>query len=106
MTQVINELGADRYFGVGGRDCNLFFYTKDGDGNPSQPYRTLFMQEMIRNGILAPSFIVSYSHTEEDIDLTVEAVRQSLRVYMQAISDGLDKLLIGPSIKPVYRKFN
>ena len=31
-------------------------------GKPSQAFRTLFMQEMIRRGVIAPSFVVSFSH--------------------------------------------
>ena len=33
-------------------------------GRPSQAFRTLFLQETITRGVLAPSFVVSYSHSE------------------------------------------
>lgn len=106
LEQVVADARAEKFFGCGGRDCNMFFYTKDQDGQPSQTFRTLFMQEMIRHGVLAPSFIVSYAHGDEDIDKTIEAVAKSLRVYMRAIDEGVDRYLTGPSIKPVYRKYN
>ena len=42
------------------------------------------MQELIRGGVLAPSFVVSYSHSDDDIDLTVEAVDCAAEVYARA----------------------
>jgi hypothetical protein len=55
------------------RDCNLLFGTRDADKRPSQAFRTLFMQEMIARGVIAPSFVVSFSHSDADIERTVEA---------------------------------
>ena len=100
------EAGVSDYVRVGGRDCNLVFETRDADGIPSQPFRTLFMQELVRRGILAPSFVVNYSHDEAAIDLTVDAVVGALEVYRLALEDGVDRHLTGPSVKPVYRRFN
>jgi glutamate-1-semialdehyde 2,1-aminomutase len=88
-----------------GRDCSLLYVTRDGAGQPSQAFRTLFLQELIRNGVLAPSFMVSYSHSDEDIDLTIDAVAAALRVYRQALDDGVDRYLVGRPVKPVFRPF-
>jgi glutamate-1-semialdehyde 2,1-aminomutase len=88
-----------------GRDCSLFFTTRDADGQPSQPLRTLFMQEMVKRGILAPSFIVSYSHSDADIDRTVEAVQGALQVYRNALDGGIDRFLVGHCLKPVFRAY-
>jgi glutamate-1-semialdehyde 2,1-aminomutase len=90
---------------VAGRDCNLLFVTRDADQRPSQPHRTLFMQEMIRHGVIAPSFVVSYSHSEADIDRTVEAAARALSVYRQALDHGVEKFLEGRSVKPVFRRY-
>jgi glutamate-1-semialdehyde 2,1-aminomutase len=86
-----------------GRDCGLLFVTGDADGRPSQALRALFMQEMIKRGVLAPSFIVSYSHSDRDIDLTVDAAGEALAVYRKALEDGVDRYLVGPPVKPVFR---
>ena len=75
------------------RDCNLLFATRDADRRPSQPFRTLFMQEMIARGVIAPSFVVSYSHGESDIDRTVEAVSESLQIYRQALTGDVSRYL-------------
>jgi glutamate-1-semialdehyde 2,1-aminomutase len=89
-----------------GRDCCLMFGAYDVDRKPSQVYRTLFMQELIRRGVLAPSWVVSYSHSDDDIDLTVEAVDQSLHIYRRALEDGPEKYLTGHPVKPVFRRFS
>ena len=89
-----------------GRPCNLVFATRDENKQPSQPFRTLFMQELVRRGILGPSFVVCYSHTREDIRRTITAVDGSLAVYREALDQGVGRFLDGPSVKPVFRRFN
>jgi glutamate-1-semialdehyde 2,1-aminomutase len=98
--------GVADFVRIVGRDCNLVFETRDPDGSPSQPYRTLFMQELVRRGVLAPSFVVNYSHDEQAIQFTVDAASEALAIYRQALDDGVDRYLVGPSVKPVYRRFN
>jgi glutamate-1-semialdehyde 2,1-aminomutase len=93
-------------FEVQGRPCNLIYVTKDADGERSQAFRTLFLQELIREGIIAPSFVVSFSHSDEDIDRTIEVVDRALGVYAAALADGVDKYLLGRPVKPVNRRFN
>ena len=94
------------HFKLSGRACNLLFATLDGERKPSQPFRTLFLQELIKGGVIAPSFIVSHSHDNAAIDRTIEGVDGALRVYRQALDGGVDRFLVGPSVKPVYRHFN
>jgi len=99
------ELGLQKYFGVVSRDVNLLFFTFDPDGKPSQPFRTLFMQELIRRGVIAPSFVVSFSHTERDIERTLEIIGEALLVYRRALAEGPEKYLEGRPVKPVFRRF-
>ncbi|BDI06862.1 glutamate-1-semialdehyde 2,1-aminomutase [Sphaerotilus microaerophilus] len=105
VTQASAALGLGRQVGVVSRDCNLLFYTRDAQGQPSQPLRTLFMQELVRHGILAPSFVVSWSHSEADIDRTIDAVARALQVYRQALDGGVERFLQGPAVQPVFRRF-
>jgi glutamate-1-semialdehyde 2,1-aminomutase len=97
------ELGVSEHFRVIGKPCNLVYETRDEERLPSQPYRTLFLQETIRRGLLAPSFVVSFSHSDADIDATIEAVRGALDVYRRALDEGVEKYLVGPSVRPVFR---
>lgn len=88
-----------------GPPCCLVFGSRDGAGEPSQPFRTLLMQEIIRRGILATSLVVNYSHTEADIDATIEAFAESFVVYRRALDEGIEKYLEGRPVKPALRKF-
>jgi glutamate-1-semialdehyde 2,1-aminomutase len=89
-----------------GRPCNLVYATRDADRQPSQPFRTLFLQELIRRGVLAPSFVVSAAHTDADIDATVRAVDGALGVYRRALDEGVERHLAGRPVKPVMRTLN
>jgi glutamate-1-semialdehyde 2,1-aminomutase len=106
VEEVARGHGVQDYLQVFGRPCNLVFGTKGPDRLPSQPFRTLFMQELIAGGILAPSFVVSYSHTDEDIDRTIDAADSAAAIYARALSDGISQYLEGRPVKPVFRPFN
>jgi glutamate-1-semialdehyde 2,1-aminomutase len=105
INQIAAELKIGEFFEAFGRDCNLVFATRDPEKKPSQPYRTLFMQEMVKRGFLMPSLVVSYSHSDDDISRTISAVGEALVVYKKGLEDGADKYLIGRSVQPVMRKF-
>jgi glutamate-1-semialdehyde 2,1-aminomutase len=64
------------------------------------------MQELIRGGVIGPSFVVSYAHTDQDIDFTIDVASRALRVYRLALDDGVDRYLDGPPLKPVFRARN
>lgn len=102
----IHEYRLNGYFEMLGRPCNLIFATRDLDRKPSQKFRTLFMQEMIRRGVIGPSFVVSYSHSDADIQQTAEAVHEALAIYRKALDEGVEKYLQGRPVKPVSRRFN
>jgi glutamate-1-semialdehyde 2,1-aminomutase len=106
VNQSIAENRLERFFELIGRPCNLVFVTRNRDGERSQEFRTLFMQELICRGIIAPSFVVSFSHTEDDIARTAEAVYEAHAIYRKALDNGVDKYLSGRSVKPVDRKHN
>jgi glutamate-1-semialdehyde 2,1-aminomutase len=102
---IVAELGLQGRFELAGPDCALLYGTRDAAGRPSQPFRTLFLQELCRHGVLAPSFVVSWSHGRADVDRTLEAVRASLRVYRDALEAGVERFLQGPPVKPVFRPY-
>ncbi len=106
VEEVARRRGVEGRFTVFGRGSCLFFGTADADGAPSQAFRALFLQETISRGVLAPSFVVSYSHSEADIDRTVEIVDEALMVYAAALDGGVERFLRGRALKPVYRRFN
>jgi glutamate-1-semialdehyde 2,1-aminomutase len=101
---VANDL--EGYFYLAGRPCNLIYATLDQGKERSQPFRTLFLQETIKRGLLMPSLVVSFSHTDADVDRTIEAVAGALGVYRKALNDGVEHYLVGRSVKPVFRPYN
>lgn len=106
IDQCIRRHRLTSHFEVKGRPCNLIYATRDADGQPSQSFRTLFLQELIQGGVIAPSFVVSYSHSDQDIDRTIEVVDKALGVYAKALQDGIDRYLAGRPVKPVNRRYN
>ncbi len=106
INQAIQAHGVEGHFEVLGKAPNLVYATRDREKNPSQAYRALFLQETIQRGLLAPSLVVSYSHSDADIDRSIEAIGEALGVYRKALEDGAEKYLVGRPVKPVFRKFN
>jgi glutamate-1-semialdehyde 2,1-aminomutase len=102
VRQVVERHGLGKQIKVFGRACNLFYGTGDADGKASQAFRSLFLQEIIRRGVIGPSFVVSYSHTDADIDRTIEVVDGALGVYVRALADGVDKHLVGAPSRYVF----
>ena len=90
-----------------GRPQSLLFGTRDPAGAPSQAYRTLLLQELIRGGVLGPALLVSAAHAEEDLLATAATFRDALAVYARALDAGsTDGFLEGPPSQSVYRRYN
>ena len=106
INRAIAEHHLEGHFAVLGKEPNLVYATYDENKKPSQLFRTLFLQETIRRGLIMPSLVVSFSHSDADIDRTIEGISESLIVYRKALSEGIDKYLVGRSVKPVFREYN
>ena len=100
------EHGLAEHVVVMGRPSCLVFGTKDHEGQPSQAFRTLFIQEMLRRGVLGQSLVISSAHSDEDIELTVDAARGAMGVYARAVAQGsTEGLLKGRPVAPAMREF-
>lgn len=106
VTDAIEEHNLQNYVGLMGKPCNLVYYTLDQNDNRSQEFRTLFLQEVIKRGVIMPSLVVSYSHSDEDVARTMQAVGEALGVYRRALDEGVEKYLVGRPSKMVFRKYN
>jgi len=104
INKTIAELNLADFFQIIGRPCCMVYATRDEKREPSQPFRTLFLQETIKRGLLATSLVVNYSHSESDVERTIESVSEALFVYRRAIDEGIDKYLVGRPVKPVFRR--
>lgn len=104
--QLAEEERVQDHFIVEGPTCSPVYITLDNQGEPSLSFRTLFSQEMVKQGVLMPWIALSWRHGEEEMALTELAVRAAFKVYRQALDHGVDRFLEGPSIQPVFRKYN
>jgi len=100
------EMGLSDYVLCAGYPCSPYIVCRDSDKQVSLPYRTLFLQETIAQGVLIPYIAISHSHSQSDVQYTLDAIRNALKVYRCALEDGLERYLVGPAVKPVFRKYN
>ena len=90
-----------------GVDISPWYAFYDKEGNVDMGLRTLFLQETIRQGVLIPYVSISASHREAEVSRTLECVDKAMEVIAQAMEqDSVDGFLVGPVVKPVFRKFN
>ncbi|CUU67850.1 glutamate-1-semialdehyde 2,1-aminomutase [Campylobacter hyointestinalis subsp. hyointestinalis] len=106
MNALAKEYEVQNSFIAGGIECSPYFLTLDKDGKNSMQLRTLFLQEMIKNGVLMPCLAFSYSHTEQELELTKKALKNTFEIYKKALNEGYEKYLVGDVVKPVFRKYN
>ena len=79
--EIAAEFSLQDYFYIQGAYCSPNFVVCDKNKRPSFEYRTVFCQEMVKNGILMPYIAVAYEHTEKEIDITLDAARNAMKVY-------------------------
>jgi len=103
IEEVVAAAGLSSHFQLRGRDCNLTYVTLDSEGQPSQVFRTLVLQELIERGVLAPSFVVCAAHDPDAVRHTIDAVAGLLPAYSRALEDGADAVLRGRPVRPAVR---
>lgn len=104
--KIIAEKGLEKYISVTDTDWWPIFTFRDRECNVSLGMKTLMMQEMISRGVLfIGTFIPCFSHTEADVDFFINALTESLAIFEKALESGFEKFLVGPVIKPVFRKY-
>tara|TARA_R110002033_G_scaffold9971_2_gene32718 strand:+ start:42240 stop:43532 length:1293 start_codon:yes stop_codon:yes gene_type:complete len=106
MNETAKQYNLEKNFVASGVECSPYYLTFDKKGNNSMGLRTLFAQEMIKNRVLIPWIALSYSHGEEELNITKNALNNTFKIIEKAINDGYENYLLGDVIKPVFRKFN
>jgi glutamate-1-semialdehyde 2,1-aminomutase len=94
-----------KFSGIKGYNCRSLITFDPAYGNPLE-IKSLMQQEMIKRGILWGGFHnMSYSHTDEDVEYTLQAYRDALPLVKEAVESGTVKeKLRGEPVKPVFRK--
>lgn len=81
------------------------FIFKDRTFEASHGYRTLFMQEMIKSGVLFQGvFVPSFSHGPTEIEFFLAAFKKACQVYKKALETNYTEFLKGEPAKAVFRK--
>jgi len=106
LQQVAERHGLQQHFRLDGPDIALSYLALDTNGQASLGLRTLYAQEMIKRGVMMPWIAISQSHGDAELQLTLDAADGALGVLKVALADGVDKHLVGPAIKPVFRSHN
>ena len=75
-------------------------------GQVSMPLRTLFLQETIKRGVMIPWLAFCFRHTDKELEIAREAVLASMNIIKKALTEGVDKYLVGSVVKPVFRQYN
>ena len=106
MNAISKNHGINENFYVKGPACSPSFVTLDLKKKNNLAFRTLFVQEMIKNGVLMPWISIAYRHNASILKKTFSAVDRSLYIYKKALKFGISSYLKGRPIKPVFRRYN
>lgn len=99
--------GVSEYVRVIGFDCNPQIICTRADGSPWPALHTSFHEEVISWGVLIPWITITYSHGDEEIARTLEALQHGMRKVRRAIDeDNVETSFLGDAVKPVFRTFN
>lgn len=100
------ERGLAEHFVLEGPAVALNYVTRGADGLPSPVMRTIFAQELLRNGVMMPWISISLAHGASELDQTLSAAAKALDVYAKALNGTPADFLEGDAVKPVFRAFN
>jgi glutamate-1-semialdehyde 2,1-aminomutase len=109
LEKLVKKHDLEKFVDIVGFAPNLSTAFKDETGQASPLLRTIFLQEVIRRGILFQGyFAISFSHKEAEIKKTLAVFDEAFTVYKKALMDPKNRkaYLIGEVCKPVFRKFN
>ena len=72
-----------------GYPCRMAFEYTDYEGKKDWLYNSIFMQECVKRGVLLGwSIFPCYSHTDQDIDHTLNVFEDAMKVYKKALQSG------------------
>jgi glutamate-1-semialdehyde 2,1-aminomutase len=108
FNSISQELGIIKYIYCEGPSCAPYYYCKDSNLKNSLEFKTLFMQEMIKNRVILPTSWIAFSfrHNKKELKISELALYNAMKIYKKALFEGYKKYLVGDPIKPVFRKYN
>lgn len=104
---LVAEVGVGKYIKMIGFDCNPQILCTREDGTYWPELHTSFHEEVIENGILIPWITITYAHTQNEVMITLDALRKGMLKIQKAVESGdVDGSFAGLAVKPVFRPFN
>lgn len=105
LRQLVSNAGLERRIRIKGYPPKSAVFFEDENGNEDLVLKSVVQQEMIKCGFLYAGYhVVSYSHTEAEINATLEAYDRTLSVVQKNKDpEGLKTVLKGQVVMPVFR---
>ena len=105
LNDIIISLDSPKWLSLTGHPTWSFLLIHDSIHYDSLTLKSLFLQEMLKNGILINgSHNLSFSHTKEDIETLLNTYKIVLPFIAQVIEKkNLEDVLEGSIIKPVFK---
>jgi glutamate-1-semialdehyde 2,1-aminomutase len=101
------EEGVADHVRIIGFDCNPQILCTKPDGAFWPELHTSFHQEVIARGVLIPWISITYSHGEEELATTFDALRHGMRKVRGVLAENrVNESFEGEAVKPVFRPFN
>lgn len=101
-----SELGLGKFVHCSGYSPKNVIIFEEWEGQDPLLMKSLVQQECMKRGVLfTGNHVVSYSHSDADIERTLEVYGDALGILKEAIDrDGVSSLIEGDPIQPVFRK--
>jgi glutamate-1-semialdehyde 2,1-aminomutase len=104
VERAIETNGIAEWVRIGGAAPRTVVTVREPDGAKGLPAKTLVQQELVKQGVLFNgSNFVSLAHSDEDVDLAVDAYGVAFERLSGAVPDGIEALLEGDPIEPAFR---
>lgn len=105
LQAMINDHGLEKHFALAGHPSWSFFMPLVDGPFDVWEVKTLFMQEMLMNGILTfGTHNISYAHSEQDLETLFNAYQAFFETYKKAVNDkNIDKYIFGTKLEPLFK---
>ena len=106
IRSIITEFQLNEHVKIVGPAIAFEIYFTGNEKTSKEEIKTLFLQEMLSAGVMLTFWAPSFSHDDSDLEITESALRSSLAKVRRALEEGAANYLVGPLVKPVFRKYN
>lgn len=105
LQEAITEFNLEHIFEVQGYPCWSFFVIKPVSWTTQEEIKTLYLQEMFKQGIFTiGTHNLSYAHTKEDIDTLISAYKKFFKTFNEvAARKSMSDVLHAAPLVPLFK---